>query len=168
MALNTRGMDPRFAAHNARAVVGWMGAQVEVYRVSTPGTGTPTWDPLNDGTKLSPVPTQERTLIYRGPGRVQPNKDWRARLMEWEGQVITTHAVRIQIAFAGNKLIPNTFPLIGAQDEVEVSSVHGFKVPDESLSLTKLVYTIRNIPESSNAWQKTLLCDVTMNQVSDG
>lgn len=156
--LNTRGMDPRWVTHHRSVATGWMAAQITVYKVATE---TFDWDPLNDPFKRDPGVAMEQTAIYLGPGRVQPNKDWRARLMEEGNSIVTTHAIRVQLDYQGNTLGNGSFPQIEAQDVLRVTDV--FR--DDSGILTKWLFTIRNISVGSNAWVHTLLCDVEVNNL---
>ena len=171
MALNTRStLDPRWPFHQRSVVAGLMLARVEI---AHPNSLAMDWNPavgdVFDG-------TTSFALHYRGPARIQPNNDWRARKQKWDGQVVTEHAVRIQIGLDANEVTnPDPLPdptqtvgLLHVNDVIRVvdsAAPYGHAVDSGIESFT---YIVRNISMSSNSWVRTLLADIIVNDVSGG
>ena len=163
MPLGTRGtMDARFPWYGRTPAVGAMLGHAQIRHISNDPAWDTTWAPL-DGTAansphLSPV-------VWTGRARIQPNVDWRARKHAVVGEVVTEHAVRIQIPFDGNTLPGHEgeMPLIGSGDWVTVTDVMSMQGVPSDDAVTRFTYTIRNIIGSSNSWTKTLLCDIIVN-----
>jgi len=163
VALNIRGMDPRFPFHHRNVVRGWMVATIEVLQLSsvTPQTAFTKWDPLNPNYAEQGTPTSRslQTPIYRGQGRIEPNKDWRARKVEHDAAIETWHAVRVQVDLNGNLMpeavdgefleTPNAGALVIVLDCIDQEMVG-------------LRYAVRNWLGTSNTWQRTMLCDVLL------
>ncbi len=157
MALNKRGMDPRFVFHHRNVARGWMTARIEVLSVSaaTPDIRFSSWDPLNPSYPEQGDPKTRAVLtpIFVGMGRIEPNKDWRARLMENDGAVSTWHAVRVQYDLTSNELTTTVMPGKGDQ-------VHVLDCIDPLLDDYR--FAVRNPLGTSNTWQRTLLCDAVV------
>jgi len=183
MPLNTRGLfDPRWAYFARPVATSGMLAVVEVRHPTNPAVP---WNPLSDNESQRVFASDgaglEGVLLhYRGPGRVQPNNDWRARKQKWQGQLITEHAMRIQIDLTGNTLTggnpdkdfdeqqPYDAGLMHVGDVIRVTSVAApFGPPIEPI-ITKYQYVVRNVSSSSNSWVRTLLCDFVVNNVTPG
>jgi len=105
-------------------------------------------------------------LVWRGYGRVQPNKDWRARTRNHANEFNATHAMRVQIPINKN--------LLGAVYDVDGNIVsYGIepifakdfvlRVMEAGVSGTEelvgVPLTVRNALNSSTPWVHNLLCD---------
>jgi hypothetical protein len=170
VALNTRSMiDPRWPFHQREVVAGSMLAYVEI---AHPQTDAVEWNPMQgdvfDG-------TTDYVLHYQGPARIQPNVDWRARVHKLDGQIITEHAVRIQVPFNRNEitnpvLLPDqttgALGIVHVSDVVRVLEGANLFGTDVDEAVTLATYVIRNISISSNEWTRILLCDVIVNNVT--
>lgn len=105
-------------------------------------------------------------LVYRGPGRVQPNIDWRARDRNHSGELNAILAVRVQTPFGKN--------LVGAVLDVNgevvtygpdqliakdyIVRVISSRAPDAE-QLQKHEFVIRNAVQASEKWLRTYLAD---------
>lgn len=131
--------------------------------------------------------------VWVGPGRVQPNKDWRARPKEVGGEFDATQAVRVQIPIGKNELgavrggqLPfgtlgfgeggfggtlEQAPFVSYGPDPEFAK--DFRVDIDYMPVTgsKVMETkqliVRNALISSNAWVYNLLCDVGTNASHD-
>ena len=162
--LNRRPMiDDRWSYAQRRVVIGAMRAKCLIYY---PQKNTTQWTPFDSDPTKRAVPDADvlGTPLYLGRCRVQPNKDWRARRMEVGGEIVTDHAVRIQIDFTGNELVPDGItPVIPEHALVRVApegvlTVGGLPVSNQ---IGLVDYFVRIVSESSNSWVKTLLCDMS-------
>jgi hypothetical protein len=149
--------DPRFIQHVQPTVNSLSVARVKVSRAAS---SRPDWEPgvgnVND-------PFQQ---IWEGPGRVQPNIDWRARTRDFQGEWDATMAVRIDLPMGVNEfgatfvdgvlIAYNTDPAFAFGDIVEVITIAG---PGQETLLGKK-YTVRTALPSTTMWQHNLLCDV--------
>ncbi len=138
-----------------------MNAVVEILR--RPGQGNDYgFDPATggltvpDGSGGDAFP--ELILLYRGPGRLASNKDWRARVRTQRGDAGTDQAIRVQVPI-------RTCPPIHANDLIRAVNPD----PDDSElgplvlgdpELAHYILHVRNPLMSSNAWLRNLLCDV--------
>jgi hypothetical protein len=169
---NGNSMHPYFPWYGRIAGDGAQLAVVSVFRVrTTQNTPDTAWDPLSPfQSKWVPQSPQSHVEIYRGPGRVQPNQDWRARKNEVAAEVVVEQAVRIDIAMAGNVLpgFESIMPLIRVGDWVQCIDVVQLQNQPADDIVSKMNYVVRNISSSSNSWEKTLLCDVTPNSMTLG
>lgn len=153
---------PYFSSYGRSAAEGGMQGTVEVYGVSTPDhSGTPAYDPLNGG-GVVPTSPNTRALIYRGPGRVIMNQDWRARQNEWNGQVVIDHAVSVMLNLTANTApgYETTMPTIPVGSELHVVALPQVYGRDSDSSLLNYVYTVRIAAGSTTSWLRDLLCDI--------
>lgn len=136
---------PLWFYHARPTVNSAMIATIEVFRA----TGElPEWDGT-DGMEDNLF-----ELIWRGPARIQPNKDWRARPREFAGEYTATQAVRFQLPIGGNELGPDVE--FRKDDEI-----HLVEIPVEGPDVQAgNIYFVRNALMSSNAWLYNLLADV--------
>lgn len=130
-----------------------------------------------DGTQSDWVPGQTAsenslyTLRYIGKARVQPNKDWRARVREQGLEFGATQAVRVQVGIESN--------LYYAVDGEPASGLHAdasedFKkdwmvIVDQSYVdgaeyLEDSILYVRNALGSGNKWLHNLLCDTNTKE----
>ncbi len=107
------------------------------------------------------------TLKWWGKGRVQPNKDWRARPREVQFEYDAVHAVRVQIPI-GKNLVgavwdedEGRYTSYGADPvfikDMQVQIVSGPVEGFETMEDTNLY--IRNAIQNQNLWVYNLLCD---------
>jgi hypothetical protein len=148
---------PDFFYHPRTTVESAMIARVKIYKpTGVPADWVPSVGMDNDG----------YILVWEGPARVQPNKDWRARPKEVAGEFNAVHAVRVQIPVGRNELggvksgdrfssygVDPAFAKDYRVDVVDMPVIGTIRMEDKAL-------TVRNALVSSNAWLINLLCDV--------
>lgn len=150
---------PNFFYHPRRTLATSQLVELEIYNLTPDAIE---WEP---GVGVDVTPD---TLAWKGKGRLQPNKDWRARPREVQFEYDAVQAVRVQLPIGKN--------LVGAvydqDDERYVSygpdphfskdmrvkvvggPVKGFEVMEGDN-----LY-IRNAIQNQNLWVYNLLCDV--------
>lgn len=115
------------------------------------------------------------TLIWRGKGRVQPNKDWRARPREVQFEYDAVQAVRVQIPIGKNLVgavwdpVAKRYTSYGDDPEfvkdlrvhIDAGPVKGF----EGMEGDNLY--IRNAIQNQNLWVYNLLCDTKTGGVDE-
>lgn len=148
MALNSRGaIDPRWLTHNQAIGYGLQLATVEVYNTGASeqsyDVATNTW-------------TDASTTMYTGPARIQPvnaasesNEDYNPT---------TLQAVRVVLPYGKNTLAGSdgAIPDIRPNDRLKVT-----ESPYNAV-LASFGYVVVSVLNSSNAWERTLLCRVDM------
>lgn len=138
MALNSRpAVDPRWTRHNSKIVESLMLAQVEIYDADFSerayDASTNTWS----GSSVS---------LYSGKARIQPLTSVSDEASEYNPSVL--ESVRVQI------------PLISSTPDIRPN--HRLKVTSasENSALEDFLYIVTGVLNSSNAWERTLLCRV--------
>lgn len=132
---------------------------LEIFSLSP--SGGEGWIP---GVGLDPA---SDTLVWRGKGRVQPNKDWRARPREVQFEYDAVQAVRIQIPI-GKNLVDAVYDVDEKRyttygidpafiKDMRVRIVSGPVKGFEGLENDNLY--IRNAIPNQNLWVHNLLCD---------
>lgn len=145
MALNSRGaIDPRWIYHNRPVGYGLQLAQVEIYNQ---GTATQVYDAETNtwsGTK---------TILYTGPARVQPVNAVSEVQDSYNPTAIKT--VRVQLPYNKNTAdeASGEMPDIRPNDRMLVTS-------SPNAALSKFIYIVTDVLNSSNAWERTLVCRV--------
>lgn len=177
MYLNQRPvLDYRFPFFAREAVAGSMHCVVKVWHTETV-QHTPVWNPdADDPDEREPGSVLTKTLSYQGMARLSPNKDWRARSVELDGQIEVQHAVRVQLDMMNNLAAKPVgwptdvywFPVIGPGDTIEVTKVAVNNGIPTDLGVADFNYIVRNVSSSSNSWVRTLLCDIIVNDQSHG
>lgn len=161
-SLNRRSaLDPRWSWHQRSVPKGHMNACVEIFRRPSQGTEY-AFDPVTGGLTIPDGAGGEKfpelILLYRGPGRIANNKDWRARVRTQRGDMGTDHAIRVQVPI-------RTCPPVHANDIVRAVTpdpndpVLGQLVMGDP-ELVHYLLHVRNPLMSSNAWLRNVLCDV--------
>lgn len=146
MSVNARGLlDPRWVFHHRGASSAFQICDVDIYneqlgsRVYNATTNT--WD-------------TNSTIIWSGKARIQPTKVSSERTVETNATFV--RQVTVQIDFAGTEIAdirPGNYLLVTASPYDD--------------TLTKFVYLVRSIMNSSNPWQRTLVCEVDMESDPD-
>lgn len=145
MALNTRGaVDPRWLTHNRGVLRALMLATVDIVRS---GGSTQEYD-ATTGTW-----TVNSTTIFTGRARVQPVNAVNETSDTYNPTFLKT--VRVQLDYNSNTAAGATgeIPDIRPNDKLRVTASH-------NESLTKFIYVVTDVLNSSNAWERTLLCKV--------
>lgn len=138
MALNSRSsIDPRWTTHNAGIVESLMLAQVEIYDAEF---SERTYDATTN------VWSGTATTLYTGKARIQPLTGASDAPSEYDPTVL--QSVRVQI------------PLTDSTPDIRPS--HRLKVTSapENPALEDFVYIVMGVLNSSNAWERTLMCRV--------
>jgi len=92
--------------------------------------------------------------IWSGKGRIQPNKDWRARFVESSNDPQMVHFTRVQIP-APRDNPPPTFRVADVVVAQEVEDTEDWVFNHDLAAWTLYV---RNAQNSSNRWLVNLLC----------
>lgn len=145
MALNSRGsVDPRWLTHN-RGVL--RALQLSSVEIST-GNGISQEYDASTGTW-----TTTSNIIFSGPARIQPVNAVNETSDTYNPTFLKT--VRVQLSYNSNTVEGATteIPDIRPNDRLRVTSSH-------NASLTKFIYVVTDVLNSSNAWERTLLCKV--------
>jgi hypothetical protein len=147
MALNSRMgiFHPQFFYHPRPTVESGMLAKVEIYK---PTGKLPEWEGPGKG-----MSDEGYELIWRGPARIQPDKDWRARVRNFGGEMSGIFAVRVQVPINKNELGPDRRFRKDYRVDIIEAPVEGTETL-EGMSLY-----VRNAVNSANAWLYNLLCD---------
>lgn len=152
--------DPRYFYHARPTVESTQIAHIEVFE---PTGAHADWTP---GTGPGAGMNNPWNLVWRGQGRIQPNKDWRARAREAAGEFTATHAVRIQLGIGKNEFgavldDDDNIVTYGADPAFALGwRVHVVEVPISGAeNLIDKDYIVRNAIVSSNTWSYRLLCD---------
>lgn len=148
MALNTRGaVDPRWLTHNQP--VGYA-LQLATVRIYNPASGDQTYDPATNtfsGTSSD---------IYTGPARIQPTSSPVESSEEFNPTNLQT--VRVVLPLGKNTLAGSegVVPDIRPNDKLVVTS------SPHNAQLESFVFMVIGVLNSSNAWERTLVCRVDM------
>jgi hypothetical protein len=146
MAINARpALDPRWLTHNRGVSKSFQLATITVYneqqsaRVYNPSTNT--FD-------------TNQTAIWSGRARIQPKSNGTDRNMMGNNTVV--QEVEMQLDLEGNTISGS------GGDMVDIRPGNYIIVTSSpsSTQLTKFVYIVRAVVNSSNAWQRTLVCEV--------
>lgn len=157
--INTRDgiFHPRFYYHARPVVESPMITKLELYK---PTGAHPEW------TAADSVTTSPFELVWKGLGRVQPNKDWRAREREFANEFNATQAVRIQFPI-GRNLLGATYDgdgkLTAYGDDPAIKKDYMVEVISSAITGTEdlvgMRFFVRNAINSGNSWVHSLLCD---------
>jgi hypothetical protein len=141
MGINTRPvLDPRWAFHHRGVSTSFQICDVNIYneqlssRVYNPTTNA--WD-------------STETSIWAGKARIQPLATAADRNMT--GNNTEVQRVEMQIDFAGSSIAdirPGSYVIVSNS-------------PLDA-NLTKFIYIVKSVMNSSNPWQRTLMCEVDM------
>jgi hypothetical protein len=148
MSVNGRSaLDPRWLTHHRPVSRAFQLATITVYNENQSArvynAVNNTWD------------TNE-TAIWSGRARVQPKLNGSDRSLSGNNTVV--QQVEMQLDLQGNTVT-------GSNGEMVDIRPGNYIIVSSSLSsdqLTKFVYIVRSVINSSNAWQRTLVCDVDM------
>ena len=143
MALNSRSsIDPRWVYHNRRVGYGLQVAQISLYH---PDTDTKTYNATTN------TWTGTSTPVWSGNARIQSIGNANStNIADSTYNPTTVQSVRFQIPFpVGADLVD-----IRPNDKVIITN------SPYDATLTKFVYIVTNIINSSNPWERTFMCRV--------
>lgn len=146
MALNTRGaVDPRWLSHNQ--AVGYA-LQLASVRIYNPASGEQTYDADTN------TYTGTATDLYVGRARIQPTASATETSQDYNPTTLQT--VRVVLPYNKNELAGSdgVVPDIRPNDRMLVTS------SPENQTLEKFIYVVIGVLNSSNAWERTVLCRV--------
>ena len=146
MALNSRSaIHPKWPTHNQNVGYSLMLASVQIYN---PASGNQEYDAETNSW------TGEVTALYEGMARIQPINAVNEVNDAYNPTFIKT--VRVQIAYNKNQLegATDAMPDIRPNDRMAVSS------SPYNTALEKFVYVVTDVMNSSNSWERTLICRV--------
>ena len=151
-------MHPQFFYHPRRTVNSAQLVNIEIYSLNPAGDD---WSPGVGFTSPGDV------LVWKGKGRVQPNKDWRARPREVQFEYDAVQAVRVQIPIGKNLLgamynmVEKRYTSYGPDPkfvkDMRVKILNG-PVKGYKMMEGDNLY-IRNAVQNQNLWVYNLLCD---------
>lgn len=146
MALNTRGsVDPRWLTHNRRVLSALELSSVEIFAAN--GTGQ-TYDATTN------TWTSTAQNIYTGRARVQPVNAVNESGDNFNPSFFKT--VRVQISCNKNQIEGAT----EAMPDIRPNYKMRITAAPYNETLTKFIYVVTDVLNSSNAWERTLLCKV--------
>lgn len=146
MALNSRGaVDPRWLTHNQGVGYALQLAEVDIYN---PASGEQTYNATTN------TWTGTTTALYTGPARIQPVASVTETTLEYNPTTIQN--VRVILPYGKNTLEDSegVVPDIRPNDRIRVTS------SPYNTNLEKFIYVVIGVLNSSNAWERTLLCRV--------
>lgn len=146
MALNSRGsVDPRWLTHFQRIGRGLQLASVEIYN---PASGSQAYNAETNSWDGA------ATNLYTGRARVQPVGASGEAGDAYNPTLFQT--VKVQISYNKNTLTGgiNPMPDIRPNDRMRVTA------SPYNESLTKFIYVVTSVLNSSNSWERTLICRV--------
>jgi hypothetical protein len=146
MALNSRGaVDPRWLTHNQSVGYALQLATVDIYN---PASGEQEYDAESN------TWTGTTTPLYTGPARIQPVASVTETTLEYNPTTIQN--VRVILPYGKNTLEDSegVVPDIRPNDRLRVTS------SPYNTNLEKFIYVVIGVLNSSNAWERTLLCRV--------
>lgn len=146
MALNSRGaVDPRWLTHNQSVGYALQLATVDIYN---PASGEQTYDAETN------TWTGTTTPLYTGPARIQPVASVTETTLEYNPTTIQN--VRMILPYGKNTLAGSEgeVPDIRPNDRIRVTA------SPYNTNLEKFIYVVIGVLNSSNAWERTLLCRV--------
>jgi hypothetical protein len=146
LAINYRSpIDPRWAYHNRPVGYGLMLASVHIYN---PASGSQEYDAETNTWSGNTTP------LYEGKARIQPVSAINEVADTYNPTLIKT--VRVQIAYNKNTLEDgvNPMPDIRPNDRMIVTN------SPLNETLEKFIFVVTDVLNSSNSWERTLLCRV--------
>lgn len=161
-SLNRRSaLDPRWLWHQRSVPIGHMNAVVEIFRRPAQGSDYG-FDPASGGLTIPDGEGGEKfpglILLYRGPGRIANNKDWRARVRTQRGDMGTDQAIRVQVPIRTCPPVHANDLVRAVQPEPDDPELGQYTLGDPELA--HYILHVRNPLMSSNAWLRNVLCDV--------
>lgn len=146
MALNGRpALDPRWLTHHRGVSRAFQLATITVYNE-------------NQAARIYNATTNtfdtNQTAIWTGKARIQPKSNGTDRNMMGNNTVI--QEVEIQLDLQGNTITGSN----GAMADIRPGNYIIVTASPSATQLTKFVYIVRAVVNSSNAWQRTLVCEV--------
>lgn len=146
MALNSRSaIHPKWPTHNRPVGYGLMIASVQIFN---PASGSQEYNAETN------TWTGSTTPLYEGRARIQPVNAVNEVSDSYNPTFLKT--VRVQIGYNKNELEDGTNPMpdIRPNDRMLVTS------SPFNESLEKFIYLVTDVMNSSNSWERTLVCRV--------
>ena len=151
-----RTLDARWMEHHRKTVKGFMISHIEIYR----GAEDPRWDAATDS-----IVGPEPVLLWKGPARLQANKDWRARDVRSASDPQMIQFIRVQVPM--NDPVAGRVPHLRPSDTIRVLDGH---VPDNwelDPDLARWRLRVRNTLNSSYPWLRNILCGVDISDMRE-
>jgi len=153
MALNGRPtIDSRWFFHHRAVARAFQLCSITIYNEvlssRTYNATTNTWD------------TSE-TAVWAGKARIQPNTG--STTPNAVGNATSAHQVTMQLDFKGNTLTGSN----GAMTDIRPGNYIIVTDSPVDEQLKKFIYIVRSVINSSNPWQRTIVCDVDMESDPD-
>lgn len=118
-------------------------------------------DPVSLNPETGEVSGGDLTELWRGPARIQPNKDWRARTVESANDPQMVQYTRVQIPLSKSGPVPN----IRVQDIIAVQQMQDTQDWVFNHTLEAWTLFVRNAQNSSNRWLYNLLCSADLSDM---
>jgi hypothetical protein len=146
MALNTRGsVDPRWLTNNRSVSRALNLATVEIFKT---GVGGNTYDAATN------TWTSTTEAVYSGRARIQQVNAVSETSDNYNPTFVKT--VRVQIAYNTNE----ASGAVGAMPDIRPGQKMRVTASPYNESLTKFIYVVTDVLNSSNSWERTILCRV--------
>ena len=145
MALNSRSaIDPRWVTHNQSVSYGLQVATVQVYNAES---GTKTYDAETN------TWSGNATDLHTGPARIQPPTSSSTDTTQ-DYNPTNLQTVRVILPLGKNSLAGSggIVPDIRPNNRIRVTS------SPYNTTLENFIYVVVGVLNSSNAWERTLLC----------
>jgi hypothetical protein len=146
LALNSRGsVDPRWLTHNRGVLRALQLAEVEIYSADN---ASQSYDAESNSWTSSAIE------VYIGRARVQPVNAVNESGDNFNPSFFKT--VRVQISYNKNEVEGAT------ADMPDIRPGHKMRVTSAPYNetLSKFIYVVTDVLNSSNSWERTLLCKV--------
>ncbi len=148
MTLNSRpAMDPRWSYHHRAVARAFQLCSITIYNEQL---ASRTYNPLTNAWSTGEV------AIWSGKARIQPKNTAADRNLV--GNNTFVQQVEIQIDFAGNTVAGSNGAMVDIRPGAYII-VSGSPIDP---MLTKFIYVVKSVINSSNPWQRTLVCEVDM------
>lgn len=140
-------MDPRWAYHHRGVASGFQVCTISITRQELGArvydAESNTWD-------------TESTVLWTGNARIQPVLSGSVRAIPTNDTAI--QQVSVHIDFDGNTLAGSG----GAMADIRPGDYLLVTNSPIDSTLEKFIYIVKSVMNSSNAWQRTLMCEVDM------
>lgn len=148
MALNGRPViDPRWLSHHRAVARAFQTCSITVYNESLASRA---YDPVTNTWAATEV------AVWAGKARIQPFSG--STNNNSIGNPTNMRQVRMQLDFSGNTITGSN----GAMTDIRPGNYIIVSSSPSDPALQSFVYIVRSVINSSNPWQRTIICDVDM------
>lgn len=101
------------------------------------------------------------TAVWAGKARIQPSRT--ASKVDAVGNPTAVRQVEMQLDFQGNTLTGSN----GAMTDIRPGNYIIVSESPADEQIKKFIYIVRAVANSSNPWQRTIICDIDMESDPD-